>query len=355
MVIFGAGASHDATALFPSTTDGHKDRPPVTDQLFDQARFRDSIGHFSACGALVTDVRETLAAARQKGEARSVEQVLDQIQQQAEEGSRRRQRQLMAFRYYVQEVVGSTAGRFGDLVAGQTNHQTLINRIEEWREDHSSESVCLVTFNYDTLIERALQDVLGLRFQEIKDYIGRGGYTLLKLHGSVNWLQPIDIEATHPFPAWIGGPDDQIRQQLIERAGEYEVDDGTFQVVADPKMIRVGDNFAVPAIAIPIQGKRSFVCPADYPNKFKDCLRETTKLMLVGWRGAEAHFLALWRGNVGHGLDSIVVTGSTATAGETWERIGKGAEIAKTATFVGDGFTGLLAQDARLVREFLAT
>lgn len=355
MVVFGAGASHDLTALHPAPARSDH-RPPTTDQLFtEEDRYLSAVGRFPYVGALITDVQQALAAAKTKDEVISVEQILDGMKQRSDERrSPRLQRQLMALRYYLQDVIGTTTRKFADDVAGRTNHQTLFNRIDEWREENPEESVCLVTFNYDTLIERACREVLGRRFDTIDDY-GQGPYILLKLHGSVNWLQPISINAER-LPRWMGGTPEQMRLQLIEHAGEYEVDERIFAVADDPNAIQVRGNFAVPAIAIPVQAKRSLVCPPpDFATRLQLCLPDTTRLMMIGWRAAEETVLGLCRGNLRSDLRAIVVTGSTATAGEVWSRFSAKVGVSTTPTLVGDGFSGLLADNARLVRGFLAT
>ena len=73
--------------------------------------------------------------------------------------------------------------------AGVSNYSTLVNNIEQFRR--SDEPVILITFNYDTLIERALSLTFGdFTFKEIQDYVRWPAYKLFKLHGSVNWGYP---------------------------------------------------------------------------------------------------------------------------------------------------------------------
>jgi hypothetical protein len=46
--------------------------------------------------------------------------------------------------------------------------------------------VCIVTFNYDTMLEAALPTV-GLNIRSIGDYVAGTKHKVIKLHGSVNW------------------------------------------------------------------------------------------------------------------------------------------------------------------------
>jgi hypothetical protein len=66
---------------------------------------------------------------------------------------------------------------------GATNYRALLGQIRHHR--NSSEPVCLVTFNYDTLIESALAHY-EMQFAVPDDYISGTEFKLFKLHGSAN-------------------------------------------------------------------------------------------------------------------------------------------------------------------------
>ena len=48
-----------------------------------------------------------------------------------------------------------------------------------------------------------------------------------------------------------------------------------------------------PAIAIPVEKKRSFECPAEMLEQLVELLPGVSKLLIIGWRATEAHFLGL--------------------------------------------------------------
>ena len=59
--------------------------------------------------------------------------------------------------------------------AGVSNYTSLIGYVERFR--HSEEPVILITFNYDTLIERSLSlHFDDFSFKEINDYVRRPNY-----------------------------------------------------------------------------------------------------------------------------------------------------------------------------------
>ena len=53
-----------------------------------------------------------------------------------------------------------------------------------------------------------------------------------------------------------------------------------------------------PAIAIPVEKKSIFECPQDTIDELRGVLRHVTKIIVIGWRASEAHFLDLLRENL---------------------------------------------------------
>lgn len=63
------------------------------------------------------------------------------------------ERELMAFRYYLQEVLGVCGDQWWTLSRSETNYGDLLSRIDRWRYAEQ-ERIAVVTFNYDTLLDR---------------------------------------------------------------------------------------------------------------------------------------------------------------------------------------------------------
>ena len=63
----------------------------------------------------------------------------------------------------------------------------------------------------------------------------------------------------------------------------------------------------VPAIAIPVVSKSSFECPEEHLNVLLKSLSEVTKIMTIGWRAKEEHFLDLLSKQPGQGARVMVV------------------------------------------------
>ena len=167
-----------------------------------------------------------------------------------------------------------------------------------WRDKSESDdyvsidgyrSVCLVTFNYDTMLDDAFATSVR-PITTLQDYISSPTYKLIKVHGSVNWAREVeaplvaDIRARGPW---------QIAYELIDRASELKLRP-VYHLVSEWPIGKSSDNRAIfPAIAIPVQRKQDFECPREHMDVLRAFIPEVTKLLIIGWRGNEQHFVEL--------------------------------------------------------------
>jgi hypothetical protein len=152
MVIFGAGASYDSfpssPAPAPTASTDFGERSPLASQLFaDRGDFRNIARKYPKCLPLITDLEP------RRCEGVSVEEFLEAYKAQADAEARS---QLWAIRYYLQAVIQRCESGWDMRTRGASNYSSLFNPVR--RSGH----VCLVTFNYDTLLEQSLRqfDVL---------------------------------------------------------------------------------------------------------------------------------------------------------------------------------------------------
>ncbi len=200
LVILGAGASHDSinpktvdlTSHIPPLSLRHF-QPPLASGLFgDRLNFGEVIDEFQEAAGLIAHLRRRIAAGA------SVEEELERVQSDAQDG--RSQQELVAVRFYLQWTLWRCSEEWWKVAHGVTNYSELIRRLRQWHTNHPREPICLVTFNYDTLLEQALQHVLGLELANLSSYIV-GDVKLFKLHGSVNWGHPLGWPADS-FTSW---------------------------------------------------------------------------------------------------------------------------------------------------------
>jgi len=287
MVIFGAGASFDSCPTYPPGYQGgvyggdppnKHFRPPLANELFEnRPMFADAIQSFPQCQPIVPRLRSL------RGE--TLEAVLEDLQAKSDSYPRGKQ-QLAAVRYYLQFVIRECESHWRGVQKGVTNYKSLLDEIE--RANTGKKPVCLVTFNYDTLLEDALSH-FGLPIEAMDDYTKKHPfYKLFKLHGSVNWARAVDS------PTKAQNPDHgfSVAKDFIERAVEIPVTQKyLFTTEHPPGSVRGIPVF--PAIAIPVETKRSFECPPTQLEELVALLREVSKILVIGWRATEAHFLAL--------------------------------------------------------------
>jgi len=104
------------------------------------------------------DCMTLIPVLRKEGVA--VERELARIQEQAKTYPPAHQ-QLMAIRFYLQYALWKCQKRWFNHHRGITNYATLIREIDRWRFEFN-EQVSFVTFNYDTMLEQAMFQVLDL-------------------------------------------------------------------------------------------------------------------------------------------------------------------------------------------------
>lgn len=313
MVILGAGASYDST---PRHTPGmgitangmsFEPRPPMADGLF-ETRFKKAMERFPECIPLVPLLRT------------SVEERLQRLLVEAEEEeSLTCRQQIMAIRHYLHQIIGDCEEGWIQAHGGITNHVALVGRISRWC-NRFKKGACFVTFNYDTLIERAfLHAPLNIRMQELDEYISHETYKVIKLHGSITWFHEVRL------PALLGVQErdyDNIVRELIARAPEVKLA-AEFLVRAWKTSGRDGDDgpVVIPAIAIPVQKKLEFECPGEHLETLRTCLPLVTKLLVVGWQAKEDEFIGLLKRGLPPSVETMVVGKDEADARTITERL----------------------------------
>jgi hypothetical protein len=321
MVIFGAGASFDSSQNHPPKPlpperaktkirfgDDYPEvyRPPLTNGLFERSEFEEFSSKISSLAGVLGQLR-----AMRLGSLEAEFQDLDSRAPQ----NPLRAKQLAAVRYYFQLLFSIIVHKWLRQIGGATNYKTLLERIR----DYDQSSVCLVTFNYDLLLERAL----GWEVREMRDYL-KDDWKLIKVHGSVDWARPI----TSPFIDCGGLQDWQCVDRICEMApqlkfGEAQVTPVVSQYpehllespIGRPDRPELPALF--PAIAIPLPGKLGPECPNELREVLRQSLPQVSRLLIIGWAGREDHFLQLLREGLGPKVRGMVVSGSEASAQAT--------------------------------------
>ncbi|MEO7862312.1 MAG: hypothetical protein ABIU05_18145 [Nitrospirales bacterium] len=346
MVVFGAGASYDSypslrppvsvtNNISPASQELEEHRPPLAHQLFSERdAFAKVTSAFPECQPIIPFLRHVRGS--------SVEQVLEDLQSRVS-ANPRRAIQLAAIRHYLQFIIVECEDRWRNVHNGITNYTTLLDEIEDWRQ-RQDEPVCLVTFNYDMMIEKALPSV-GVTIAEMRDYISKS-YLLIKLHGSVDWGREVggvflDMKKS----------DRAIAQALIDKAPHLQLMN-KFEIITSRPIAKSLFGYLIPALAIPIVKKQQYECPDEHVAALDKFLPHVTKLLIVGWRANEQHFLERLKKGLKNDLEVMVVSGNAKDAEETIANLEK-TRMQKVGDYkrAEHGFSQFILR--RTVRELL--
>ncbi|SRR6266568_1095565 len=319
MVIFGAGASYDSSATLLTSNSLGSSRPPLARGLFDSQRFGGYIDKFPRCRPLISYLQ---------GPDVNVEQELEKWQNKAKDKPERVS-QLWAIRYYLQDMLSACTFDWLKEIHGVTNYTSLLHEIEDERKD---EKVCLVTFNYDYLLEEALS-TLKVRLASIRDYVA-GDYLVVKLHGSINWARKVAN-----FQGDTSKNQEQIVSEVID-LGRRLVFNGEPQMISEitdttPRIKRVPEQpyFSIPLIdrrdnpplfpvlSIPVEHKSQFECPSEHIRVLEETLPQVTKVMVIGWKAGDELFLDMMIKKMREAKEIMVVSSSQSSATKIATRI----------------------------------
>ena len=117
--------------------------------------------------------------------------------------------------------------------------------------------------------------------------------------------------------------------ELIERAEQLQLTD-EFLWSGESDMGRLNDPLIpiFPALAIPLIAKSTFECPKEHQDTLRDCIPAVSKILVIGWRGAEQHFLQLLSGlNGKRKIPGLVVAGDRGQASEVIVRLSRASDL----------------------------
>ena len=341
MVVFGAGASYDSfSAGTPESGAWMNERPPLANGLFD-LRFAYAIDQFPQCRPLMRHLRADVGQA-----APNVEQVLEKFQSQAD-GDRERHAQLAAIRYYLQTVIWNCQTNWERHTNGATNYTTLVDQIRHYRDP--KEKVCLVTFNYDTLLERALA-LIHVKTDTISDYIA-SDYQVIKLHGSMNWAHEVENDVRKIDQRSQG----DIVKELIENARLLRFRQ-PYRTIGEYPIGRSNDSPWVPlfpALTIPIENKSQYECPQEHSETMERNLPHISRMLLIGWHASEKRFLDTLADSIRKDTEIMIISRNETSALHLIGQV-KGAGVSGHFQTAKSGFSNSI-RDGGEVEDFLQT
>jgi hypothetical protein len=324
MVVVGAGASTDSISIVSPSQLPSEERPPLTDGLFTNA------------GHLAQFMRDRQAA---RSLAASVAPLVgDPPKLTLEEaltaefgrshGNPVLTRGFTSLRFYLRDLFSYCTDRWGGNVGGSTNYSWLARELETWR-GRTAGYVLWVTFNYDGLLDRALEDLYNYDFGSggkhdvgLGTFTSRSDWALLKLHGSCDWRRRTSLSLAESEAANSGA----LSSARLEVSWAPEMDPPTASSVyargrwnSDSGSDRA---LWIPALMAPLAGKSAFECPEPHSEHLRKKIPEVDLILTVGWRAQEKHFLGLLSGMRRNPPDVYSLAKTEAEAHQVAQRVG---------------------------------
>ncbi len=276
---------------------------------------------------------------RQRGNAKvqSVEEILAQLA--ASPDPNLSKRATLAIRLFMQHMLTECQQQWASVITSNvTNYGTLLADIAV----AGITEACSVSFNYDTLFEQALQTI-GVVIDSLDSYIAHQAYKVVKPHGSLIWSHEIPTQGIVD----LSGQPAAIAGWLIAHAAEVRPSPA-FSFFKTPTFaVRANTNppdVLWPALALPVAGKADFECPDPHMAALDACIPKVSKLLTIGWRGAEEYFLKRFAGKLPRTVSALVVGRDRKDAGEIAARL-NGAGLAGHFKPAEAGFTRSLDKE----------
>ena len=345
MVILGAGASYDSYGSWPGGAragggrsgpiDPDDYRPPLTRDLFAEGPAVNATTlAIPECAHWVGYMRRLLQE-RGERQVESVEEILANLAGSPDPNLSKRA--TLAISLFMQRMLTECQNAWTSTVtANVTNYGTLLADIAV----AGVAEACFVSFNYDTLFEQALPTI-GVTIDSLESYVTHPAYKVVNPHGSLNWAHELSPQGITEF---FGPPADAARW-LIAHAPEVNPPPD-FKYFPTPRFA-VSPSPAAglwPAIALPVARKADFECPKPHLDALDACVPKVSKLLTIGWRDAEQHFLTRLAGKLPRTVSALVVGRDRKDAGEIAVTL-NGAGLAGRFQSANGGFTESLRKE----------
>jgi len=192
--------------------------------------------------------------------------------------------------------------------------EVLIEKIFQSEEEFSKPA--FVSFNYDIIVDKVIENYLGIKLDKITSYNVQGEdnqFVLFKPHGSCNWgwkfnvnkLNADGINNNGHMITWLHEKnvspamiyydfldnDDMVKYTSWgieeynnpDQIGKYIPNRDKIEVVKD-------SDFSFPALLLPYRDKDEFVMPYDHQFQLDQILADIEEIVIIGWKGSEAYF-----------------------------------------------------------------
>jgi hypothetical protein len=284
LVVLGAGASYQC---WPPNRSGGLTLP-LANGLFSTEQTQDGLLNLYSLTGLAAKIRRREQA---NGDKFDVESELAEIRERAEKNDDLNTLQsLFKARFYLQELIQKLSEQTVTDTNGHTLYVDLLNDLKDWvEEDAQNRFVDIVTFNYDSLIDKAMATVYSHDWSQkssedsLTAYYKGKSIRIYKPHGSINWGRVVTSN----------GKDDYLYSDFNQVVGAFrDIQIEHKFLFIDPVYRGPSVKNYVPALAIPFKAKVGFdECPKPMFKGMLKAVSEAEEILAIGWKGADRHFV----------------------------------------------------------------
>lgn len=315
MIILGAGASFDCL----SNKDVLLPKIPLSNDLFKSDPFNLISDYYPAVANKFSTMAKT----------KNLEEYFTRRWRRLEEKSRPEElAELMNTQFYLHHLFLTFSNKyFGNI---NCNYKALVEQINDYCSN-SNEKVAVVSYNYDTIFEQALESRYR-RIDSIGDYIANDirPVSLLKPHGSCDWVRPIKTEYnSFIHSTYANRRDNDIRittlaqglykgqislADIHEITNEellliHKIEQGKskyFQRSLEPKDYKV-ERFYWPNMLLPYNEKDEFVMPNFHTYHLDEVLRQVEHIEIIGWKSEEQTMMNKFKTLIGDRFVTVTI------------------------------------------------
>lgn len=185
-------------------------------------------------------------------------------------------------------------------------YQNLIQLINEYLSNKKKgEKVLIVSFNYDTLLEEALESFKHYTFNDVNEYVDYKNRDILvfKPHGSCNWFREMNIsqiDSTSSIELNLAQTSKYLfknRLTLGEIQSLLSKETKVFNTTNIDTRISRGIAY-YPQLLIPYKRKDEFSMPNRHKDILTHMLNKVNDTLVIGWKGTESKFKELLKNSL---------------------------------------------------------
>lgn len=301
LVILGAGASYDSYFWYRDQEVFKAWRPPLANEIFDtRPEFMNIIDSYPASQNIFNNFS-------------TISDLEDYFQKRYElinkHNSVEDEAQFINIRFFLQHLFYTISDKLN--AAGFSNYHKLVQLIHDYTV-RTGEDVLIVNFNYDLLLENTLRKFYfnsASTKYDIRDYLGNK-IKLVKPHGSCNWFRMFTNGA---FRLRHGESlsDYFLSNKLTHEKIDKLLGKEFYVAPYNASMLPGSSNqmhYLFPQVFVPLKEKDDFCMPKEQIDYLMDYLPKVTDIMIIGWKGYEAHFNGILKEKIGDkrvGIDVI--------------------------------------------------